>query len=310
MLVGMEAGVATGADGFKTGNAVVVAFAFELPSESLIRHLKDKGILYEDSGTLGFGAEGEKHYGRRHFMELLSVFSAPAMLTALHGMRELGLVEAGALSVSQDGLPTCIALGGHSWIVRQVDWRARRVFVEPTSEGGKGAWIGSGQGLSHKLAQSIKTVLISSEASPLWSTRATAAMVRNREEHVYLRQDTHVLVFSLNQGRARWLNFAGGMVNELIASHLARVQGISGQADDLSVTFTEAVDGQKLAETLSNTSAVDVAAGAIFDDDALEALKFSECLSRDVSQQLMRARRVDVETISSILSAKTVVVMM
>ena len=57
------------------------------------------------------------------------------MLTAFHGIRELGQIEAGYLVRSQDGNPSRIALGGRSWLVREIDWRTRRVYVEPLSSG-------------------------------------------------------------------------------------------------------------------------------------------------------------------------------
>ena len=131
----------------------------------IVQFLRGKGILFEDSGLLGFGAEGEARFGRRHFLEILSVFSTPSMLTAFHGTRELGQVEAGFLLRVQEGNPSRIALGGQSWLVRQIEWRTHRVYVEPSAEHGRGAWIGSGQGLSHYVAGAVKRVLTSNTDS-------------------------------------------------------------------------------------------------------------------------------------------------
>src|ERR1019366_4882033 len=102
------------------------------------------------------------------------------MLTAFHGSRELGQVEAGFLLRTQEGNPSRIALGGQSWLVRQIEWRTRRVYVEPSAEHGRGAWIGSGQRLSHHVASAVKRVLTSSVDSAIWSTRAREALERIR----------------------------------------------------------------------------------------------------------------------------------
>ena len=170
-------------------------FAALHPAEvaSIIQFLKEKGILFEDSGKLSFGAEGEARFGRRHFLEILSVFTTPSMLTAFHGTHELGQVEAGYLVRSQDGAPSRIALGGRSWLVRELDWRARRVYVEPSTDRGRGAWIGSGQGLSHFIAGAVKQVLTSSTVSNLWSTRAQSTLEKIRHEFSYLKADGHTL---------------------------------------------------------------------------------------------------------------------
>ena len=94
---------------------------------------------------------------------------------------------------SQDGAPSRIALGGRSWLVRELDWRARRVYVEPSTDRGRGAWIGSGQGLSHFIAGAVKKVLTSSTVSNLWSSRAQSTLEKIRHEFSYLKADGHTL---------------------------------------------------------------------------------------------------------------------
>ena len=271
----------------------------------IVSFLKQAGILFEDSGLLGFGTEGEARFGRRHFLEILSVFSSPAMLTALHGNRELGQVEAGFLVRAQEGSPSTIALGGQSWVVRQVDWRSRRVFVEPSPDRGRGAWIGSGQGMSHHLARAVKTVLTSTMASNLWSTRATTAMESIRNEFSYVRGDGHSLVVFQGGRRVEWFTFAGGGTNDILSGHLARVHGMSSQANDLSVSFPDGTRVDDLVTTLASLSPSDVASLAAFDEEAVEALKFHECLPPALQQEVLRLRCVQQEVLTETLNTPT-----
>ena len=267
--------------------------------------LKERGILFGDSGILGLGVEGEVRFGRRHFLELLSVFSRPAMLTALHGTRELGQVEAGFLVHAQEGAPASIALGGHSWLVRQVDWRARRVFVEPSTDRGRGAWIGSGQGMSHYLAPAVQTVLCGTVASNLWSTRASSAMENVRQEFSYVRADGNSLVVFRGGRRTEWFTFAGGKANDLIASQLIRSGGFSAQSNDLSISFPEGVLLAELRRAISALTVDAVVDGATFDDDAVEALKFHECLPPSLRQEVLRQRFVNRPVLARVLSVPT-----
>jgi len=274
--------------------------------EEIMGFLKLRGILFEDSGTLGFGAEGEARFGRRHFLEILSVFSSPAMLTAFQGTRELGQVEAGFLARAQHGQPTTIALGGKSWVVRQVDWRMRRVYVEESPDRGRGAWIGSGQGLSHYVAQAVKRILTTNIASSTWSTRATTVLERIRTEFSYIRSEGHTMAVFPGARRIDWYTFAGGVTNDVISAHLARTHGISSQPNDLSLTFAEGTDATTLLEAVASLSAVEIQERAVFDDEAIEALKFHECLPSNLQQAVLRQRLVKVEVFKTLLSERTV----
>jgi ATP-dependent Lhr-like helicase len=272
---------------------------------AIIQFLRDRGILFEDSGTLGFGAEGEVRFGRRHFLEILSVFTTPSMLTAFHGTRELGQIEAGYLVRAQDGNPSRIALGGRSWLVREIDWRRHRVYVEQCEDKGRGAWIGSGQGLSHAIAGAVKHVLTSSTVSSLWCTRAQTAMEKIRTEFGYLKADGHTLAILAGTGRVDWFNFAGGVANDIISSHLARTSGITCQANDLALSFSACPDVTRLLEQLSALETQQVEQHASFDDRAVEALKFHECLPAELQQAVLKSRLVNREVLDAVLSART-----
>ena len=130
-----------------------------------------QGILWEEEGILGIGRQGEENYGRRHFLELLSVFLSPPLFAVLHGRRELGFVDELTFHGKQDG-PRVLLLGGRAWRVTHIDWQRKTARVEPSEDRGRTRWKGEGQGLSFRLCQAIEHVLAGNDSRDYWSRRA------------------------------------------------------------------------------------------------------------------------------------------
>jgi len=118
-----------------------------------------KGILFVSSGLASMGPEGEKLFGRAHFLELLSAFASPMVLAARYGSSELGYVDPMAVQPLKEG-PTVLLLGGRSWRVMSVDWSRRMVYLEPTDEKGKSRWLGTSRWLGFTVCQAMRRVLL------------------------------------------------------------------------------------------------------------------------------------------------------
>ena len=103
--------------------------------EALVDHLIRTGTLFEDAGILSFGPEGEAEYGRKNFLELLSVFTSPPLFRVISGQKELGSVHESTFYKKQDG-PLILVLAGRSWKTNHLDWKRRIAHVEPTDERG------------------------------------------------------------------------------------------------------------------------------------------------------------------------------
>ncbi len=83
----------------------------------IVEWLQESAHLDSDSGMLFVGPEAERRYGRRHFLEMLSVFTADPQFTVLHGRDEIGDVDPLVFTRKVDG-PRIISLGGRAWKVR------------------------------------------------------------------------------------------------------------------------------------------------------------------------------------------------
>src|SRR5659263_574553 len=88
------------------------------------------GHVDSDSGMLFIGPQAERRYGHKHFLELLSVFTADPHFTIVNGQVEVGTVDPLMLTRKAADVRV-LSLGGRAWQVTYIDWKRRRAFVEP-----------------------------------------------------------------------------------------------------------------------------------------------------------------------------------
>lgn len=294
-LVLQERGI--GRRAFVEWLADVPAFA-AMPSEqieALVDHLVRTGTLFEDAGILSFGQEGEAEYGRKNFLEILSVFTSPPLFRVISGQKELGNVHESTFYKKQDG-PVILVLAGRSWKTNHLDWNRRIAYVEPTDQKGQSRWIGQGQFLGFRVCQAIRQVLASEATESHWSLRASARIGEIRLEYPWASNDGTTLVQHSN-GEIQWWTFAGGLANSLVKDYLGG--GAEAKTDNLCVRFSSTL---KLAdvETL-------IASGMreeiipVSSEEAIDNLKFGECLPPSIADQVFSARFNDPEAIANIL---------
>jgi ATP-dependent helicase Lhr and Lhr-like helicase len=162
-------------------------------TESIVTHMLAHGLLNDDEGLLWFGREGEAAFGRRNFLELLSVFQSPPLFTVRHGRTDLGEVHESSFLIRTGDRPV-LSLAGRSWVATSIDWVKRVAYVEPTEQVGRSRWLGPGQPLSFHHCQAIKAVLISETHSVTYSRRALEEMSNAREEFSFLTEGTTTAV--------------------------------------------------------------------------------------------------------------------
>ncbi|MFV2018160.1 helicase-related protein [Micromonospora sp. LOL_023] len=120
---------------------------FDGSAEVILRHLVDEGYL-DDDGMLHIGPQADLRFGRRHFMDMMAVFTAPPQFTVLLGRTEIGRTDPYLLTEKVIG-PRLLLLGGSSWRVTHIDWRRCRCFVEPAERAGRARRPGAVAGRWH-----------------------------------------------------------------------------------------------------------------------------------------------------------------
>jgi ATP-dependent helicase Lhr and Lhr-like helicase len=141
-------------------------------------YLIDQGFVDREDGMLFIGPEAERRFGRRHFMGLMAVFTAPPEFTVLQGRNEIGRVDPVLLADWVDG-PRLLLLAGRSWRVTWTDWKRRRCFVELAEAGGRARWLsGAPGGISYELARAMRDVLLGTDPPVTLTRRAAGGTTR------------------------------------------------------------------------------------------------------------------------------------
>ena len=259
-----------------------------MPAEqvaALVDSMVEQGILWNDEGILAFAPDGEKTFGRRNFMDLLSVFTSPPLFTVMFGQKELGNVHESTFFAKNEDGPAILVLAGQAWKTKFLDWKRRIAYVEATEQKGRSRWLGEGQMLSHALCQSLRRILASGDDDPAWSRRAVERLAELRDDHPWVTVDATSLV-QLPNGQVRWWTFAGGVANRLLADSLKVHCDV--KSDNLSLSFPAASSLEAVIEYIDGIQQETIR--PIPNTDAMENLKFSECLSPEIAAEVFVSR--------------------
>ncbi|MEU8404321.1 DEAD/DEAH box helicase [Nonomuraea sp. NPDC048892] len=256
-------------------------------AEPILRHLLADGFIDSDNGMLFIGPAAEKIFGRRHFMELMSVFTAAPEFTVLHGRAEIGRTDPSLLSDREEG-PRLLLLAGRSWKVTWIDWKRRRCFVEPATGGGKARWssaslIGGG---SFQLMRAIREVLLGADPPVRLTRRATDALAQARDRHLDVVHPAGTVI--VRGDDVRWWTWAGYRANLTLRSTLAEVTDPKQQVTDAWLRLRSDV-----SPTIWKTAIRDASERLCLpepDGKALDGLKFSAALPPRLAARTLALR--------------------
>ena len=275
----------------------------------VINHLLEKAILFSDGVRLSCGNEGHALFGRRNFLELVSVFTTPPLFTVLHGRKELGSVHQVAFVRHRPEEPAVLSLGGKSWAVTSLDWPRRVAYVIPVEEKGKSRWLGTNFGFSFLLCQASHEVLADDAVSARWTTRAKDKMASIRQEHAFLKQKTDSLVVLQDTHEIKWFTFAGNIHNLAIADAL-RAEGYDDvTVSDFWIRLKGATDYQQLLEKIGTLTPEIVCAAFRIPEEFLEQLKFNQCLPHSLAVSLLKERLLKAPALQSVFAKARVAVL-
>lgn len=261
-------------------------------AEEVLAYLVREGFCESDGDLLFIGPAAEQRFGRRHFMDLTAVFTADPELKVVHGRTEIGSVSPLSLTARlADGQPRVLALAGRAWVVTHIDWRRRVVAVAPSEGRGRSRWGRGGTALGHELAQSVRAVLLGEGPGVALSRRADAALERLRSER---SASVHPggTVLAREDMAARWWTYAGGRANTGLAAALSAA-GFEASADSLGVSIGGAAGPMLGAEELRCAVQDGLGAQPAISSDALDGLKFSSALPRELAERVLWERMSD-----------------
>lgn len=260
--------------------------------ESVVQWMLNHEMLWDEQGILGIGRAGEDEYGRRHFMELLSVFLSPPLFKILHGRQEIGFVDELTFLGKKEG-PRVLLLGGRSWHVTHIDWSRKAAFVEATEDRGRSRWKGEGRGLSFRLCQAIKSVVTSDDVRPWWSTRAREQMTEIREDFSWMSRESSTVLVNAD-GESTWWTYAGIGANASLAFALSQATQSKVSHESFGLTFESHLRTNEIEQAirgLQQRSEEELLPSV--DERALQSLKFSECLPHELAVKILQRRLHD-----------------
>ena len=247
-----------------------------------------KGILFVSSGLVSIGPEGERLFGRAHFLDLLSAFASPMTLTARHGSTELGHVDPMAVQQQENG-PTVLLLGGRSWKVMSVEWSKRTVWLEPSDEKGKSRWLGTSRCLGFEVCQAMRRVLLKEGDAELGLSKRGIRQLDEVRHLIFApERQGSLLLEHLPSGRQRWWTFAGGAVNSALALRLGEIG--SARVDELWVETDAGVPVPELLQRPADHSARTTFGVRLAERSEL---KFAACLCFDLLAAVIAERLLD-----------------
>jgi ATP-dependent Lhr-like helicase len=258
--------------------------------QEVLDYLLSEDFLDVDSDLAFIGAQAERHFGRRHFMELLSAFTVEPEMTVLLGRVEIGSVSPLTVSTRLPaGEPRTLMLAGRTWLVTAIDWRRRTIQVVEHAGAGRSRWSGGAPSVSYELTRAMRDVLLGHDPDVELSRRAGAALGRIRDERA-ADVDASGLVLQRHGNEQAWWTFAGTRANATLAAALERV-GVDARAsaEGISMTTCDATTLRDAGDVLDGGGV-----RADVDQAAVDGLKFSTALPPRLAIDTLAERGSDV----------------
>ncbi|KFU81959.1 ATP-dependent helicase Lhr and Lhr-like helicase [Amycolatopsis lurida] len=272
---------------------------FDQGSGPIMRYLVDEGFIERDGELFFIGPQAEQRFGRRHFMDMMAVFTAPPQFTVLAGRQEIGQTDPSLLTDKVEG-PRLLLLAGRSWRVTWIDWKRKRCFVEAADSGGRARWHAPGAGgASFALSRSVRDVLLGEDPPVKLTQRAHRVLAETRDERGLAAHPAGTVV-SRNGMDIRWWTWAGYRANATLAATLGGLTDEKQRFDDVSIRLrtdlTSEIWRTGFSSASSQLSLPEV------DERALAGLKFNEALSERLAIATLSARLADLDAASAVLS--------
>jgi ATP-dependent Lhr-like helicase len=249
----------------------------------LLDHLVSKEFLLRDGGFLSIGPEAETNFGRRHFSQLLSVFSETPSFEVLEGQRCIGYLDWMSLATEPGKAPKAIILAGRSWEIRDIVWAKRKVYVVPSPDRGKSRWHGRSQGLAYPICQQIRKLLLSRDFNPTWTKRTESEMEVARVQFAELANMSYRFYVDSKSNLLTFPTFFGATINAFLLRYLSDTDTIEGTSDDTGITFSNTLDPSRIKPLLKGLSLDHLKESLNYDPQWEECLKFSMCLPHSLT---------------------------
>jgi ATP-dependent helicase Lhr and Lhr-like helicase len=273
---------------------------FDDTTPEIVNWLVYTGHLDSDEGMLFIGPEAERRFGRRNFMDLLTVFAAAPEFTVLYGRQQLGSTDALMLMTKVDG-PRVISLGGRTWRVTHVDWSHHRCYVDATDGPGRSLWQGPLPPHSYRLAQAQREVLLGADPDVDLSRRAVTVLASLRNDAGRRAWQGGTVVERWDD-QLWWWTWAGARANATLAAALPDHVEVNRRIDNYRLRLRPDTSADQLRTTLDDVAAEPLPPPLVT-PDAVEGLKFGDVLPPHLAMNTLATRMTDRAGAAHIVAA-------
>ncbi|MEU9841706.1 DEAD/DEAH box helicase [Actinomadura sp. NPDC048032] len=265
---------------------------FDRSAEPIVRHLVEDGYVERDGEYLFIGPASEEKFGRRHFMDMTAVFTAPPEFTVLSGRQEIGRTDPMLLTERIEG-PRVLLLAGRSWQVTWIDWKRRRCYVEPSDRPGKARWYGTAfTGSGFALTRACRDVLLGADPPVTMTERAVRYLAKTREAATSTVHPGGTVI-ARDGDDVRWWNWAGYRANAVLTATLSGLTDEKQRFEDEWVRLRP--DLTRDMWKAATADAADRLCLPDIDERALRGLKFNEALPTRLATATLAARLADLD---------------
>ncbi len=268
----------------------------------ILAHLVAEGF-FETDGDLAFiGPEAERRFGRRHFSDLMAVFTAAPEFVVLAGRDEIGTVGDDVLLADTGGGARVLLLAGRAWLVTSVDWKRRRCLVEATDLPGRATWNGAGGGLSFAVTRGMREVLLGADPPGVrQSRRATTGLDELRGHHIGHVTDGGTVLCRSGAGDVHWWTWAGSAANRTLQATLRELVDPRQRIGDQVLRLRHGSDLSDVAAALTGIDRTAITTPGA-DARAVTGLKFSAALPAELARATVGERLGDRSAAAQVLS--------
>lgn len=260
-------------------------------AELVLDHLIAREFLASDGGMLFIGPAAEKEFGRRYFMELLSSFVTDLELTVMHGRNEIGTLSPLSLPERAADGSRPLLLAGRAWKVLDIDWKRHVVMVEPDENKGASRWHSALVPEAFEMVRARRDVLLGADPGVTLSRRGAERLALVREERAPTVSDRGLVVIETEHEKQLWA-WGGLRAHQTLIAAV----GESGRAGATNEAIQWPVDYDLGA--LASCDVTD--AVPLISPEAVDGLKFSAALPRDLAVETLGERFADREGAASI----------
>jgi ATP-dependent Lhr-like helicase len=154
------------------------------------------------------------------------------------------------------------------------------------------------------VARGIREVLVGRDPAGVeLSQRATDKLAELRAAHGWAASDTTTVVAD-ERGRVRWWTFAGWKANLALARVVDDLRTEVGAIDDLTVALDASATAPDVARRLDAAVPDPVDLTPWVTTEALEGLKFAECLPVELARAVVARRLADPASVAVALAER------